>query len=102
VLDFFCAEHCIAVEIDGEAHGRGSAPAHDAERDSWLRSQGVRVIRIPAAAVLADLEAVVRHIVSIARGEYPSTAFRGPPSPSGGGSLASTPIQTGTRSPPNP
>ena len=46
VLDFFCAEHRLAVEVDGEVHARGDAPARDAARDAWIRSQGVRVHRV--------------------------------------------------------
>ena len=81
VLDFFCAELRLAIEVDGEAHGRGDRPVRDALRDQWLGSQGVNVCRISAADVLADVESVVRHIVCAARGEYPSTACGGPPPP---------------------
>jgi very-short-patch-repair endonuclease len=96
VLYFFCAEHRLAIEVDGEAHSRAGAPEHDTDRDAWLRVQGVRVLRIPAAAVLGDLEAVVRQIVYSIRGDYPlpPSAF---PSPSGGGLLTFTPTRTGTR-----
>ncbi len=83
VLDFFCAERQLAVEIDGEAHGRGDRPERDAARDQWLISHGTKVIRFPAREVLNDVEAVVIHIVRIARGDYPSTAFGGPPPPPG-------------------
>ncbi|KTF69801.1 endonuclease domain-containing protein [Sphingomonas sp. HT-1] len=83
VLDFFCARHKLAVEVDGEAHARGDRPARDVVRDAWLRAQGVRVLRIAAAEVLADVEAVVLHIGRVARGEYPSTGFAGPPPPPG-------------------
>ena len=83
VLDFFCPRFKLAVEVDGEAHERGNRPERDAVRDAWVRAQGVRTLRIPAAEVMHDLEAVVRHIVVIARGDYPSTAFGGSPPPPG-------------------
>ncbi|MDV3456759.1 endonuclease domain-containing protein [Sphingomonas sp. HF-S4] len=83
VLDFFCPAYKLAVEVDGEVHARGDQPQRDSTRDDWLYKRGVRVLRIPAQAVLSDLEAVVRHIVVIARGEYPSTGFAGPPPPPG-------------------
>ena len=38
VLDFFYARHRLAVEVDGEAHGRGDRPARDEARDAWLAS----------------------------------------------------------------
>lgn len=81
ILDFFCAELAVAVEVDGEAHARGNRPERDEQRDVWLRRQGVRVLRIAAREVLSDLDAVVRHIVVVARGDYPSTGFAGPPPP---------------------
>ena len=64
VLDFFCARKKLAVEVDGEAHGRGGRPERDAARDVWIHSQGVRTLRIPAAAILSDLEAVIRYILA--------------------------------------
>ena len=67
MLDFFCAEAKLAVEVDGEVHGMGDRPERDAERDAWLRTQGVKMLRIPAAEILRDLETVVRHITNIAR-----------------------------------
>ena len=83
ILDFFLPERRLAVEVDGECHARGDRPARDEIRDAWLRTRGVQVLRIPASAVLGDLDAVVRHIVVAARGDYPSTAFGGPPPPPG-------------------
>ena len=84
VLDFFCPACRLAVEVDGEVHNRGDRPERDADRDSWLASRNVRVVRIAAVDVLADVDAVVRQIEIAARGaSYPSTAFGGPPPLSG-------------------
>ena len=83
VLDFFCAECRLAIEVDGEAHEYGDRPGRDAVRDAWLIEHGARLCRIRAKDVLDDLDVVVRHIVSVARGDYPSTAFGGPPPPPG-------------------
>ena len=82
-LDFFCARYKLAIEVDGEPHERGDQPLRDAARDAWLGSQGVRVLRIPAAEVLSNLGGVVLHITTFARGGYPSTACGGPPPPPG-------------------
>jgi very-short-patch-repair endonuclease len=71
VLDFFCREAGLAIEIDGEAHDRGSRPQRDIARDDAVRLQGIRTVRIPAMDVLRDLEAVVRHIVQIASERTP-------------------------------
>ena len=63
-LDFACLEAKLAIEVDGEAHDRGTNPARDEARDEWLANQGFRTLRIPAREVLADLDAVVTYIVT--------------------------------------
>lgn len=67
VLDFYCDEVRLAVEVDGEAHGRGDRPARDDARDAWLGTQGVTVMRVPAVDVLRDMDAVIRGIVARVR-----------------------------------
>lgn len=67
ILDFFCPRHRLAVEVDGEVHGRGDAPERDAVRDLCLAGEGIRILRIRAEDVLKDVEAVVLHISASAR-----------------------------------
>ena len=64
VLDFACLEAKLAIEVDGEAHDRGTIPARDEARDEWLANQGFRSLRIPAREVLADPGAVVTYILT--------------------------------------
>lgn len=42
-LDFYCAEVKVAIEFDGEQHN----PVYDSERDAYLSTLGILVIRIP-------------------------------------------------------
>ena len=56
VADFYCPAAKMVIEIDGATHdGRQEA---DGSRDDYMRSLGLRVIRVAAAEVLADPEAV--------------------------------------------
>ena len=64
VLDFYCPAVKLAIEVDGAAHDMGDNPERDARRDAWLKEQGLRTLRVTAADVLGDLEAVVRMIVA--------------------------------------
>ena len=66
ILDFYCDIAKLVVEIDGEAHDRGDQPARDNQRDDWLRSQGLGVLRIPAKEVLTNLDGVLPHIIAFA------------------------------------
>ncbi|WP_428629223.1 endonuclease domain-containing protein [Sphingopyxis sp.] len=65
VLDFYCAAVRLAIEVDGQTHDGAVAKKSDAARTEFLRSQHVAVLRVPATAVLNDLEAVVTRIVEI-------------------------------------
>ena len=46
VLDFYCPEAKLAIEIDGIAHDMGDNPARDIARDAWLTDHDLRVARL--------------------------------------------------------
>ena len=71
ILDFFCSEARLAVEIDGDSHGSPEAQAHDKRRDAWLAARGIRTLRIGASA-LRDPEAVLDLILAEVRRYAPS------------------------------
>jgi very-short-patch-repair endonuclease len=45
VLDFFCEEASLAVEIDGSQHGHPDQRRHDMARTKFLEKCGVKVLR---------------------------------------------------------
>jgi len=56
IVDFFCAQLKLVVELDGETHlGREK---NDEERDAWLQEQGFKVVRFWNPLVYEDREAV--------------------------------------------
>ncbi len=68
VLDFYCAEFKVAVEVDGEGHNTEAQMAHDLRRDAFMAEHGVRTLRIPASEVMRNLEGVCVDIVQFVRG----------------------------------
>ncbi len=66
VLDVYCAPARLAIEVDGEAHNHGNRPERDANRDAWLVAQNIQVLRYPTREMLANLDDVVRQIISLA------------------------------------
>jgi very-short-patch-repair endonuclease len=84
MADFFCHEARLVVEVDGEAHERGDRPARDAERDGWFAERRFKVLRVPAAEVLSNLDGVLAFIlVEAGRGIPLHHAAHGPPPLSG-------------------
>jgi very-short-patch-repair endonuclease len=71
VLDFYCSEHRLAVEVDGAVHDLPEQARHDERRDAWLRQQGIRLLRFRAADVLngRELEGVLQLIEAVGRGD---------------------------------
>ena len=67
VLDFYCHEAKLAVEVDGQGHGFGDNAERDAARDAWLSAQGVRTIRLRAGYVLESMDDALRTIREAAR-----------------------------------
>ena len=63
VLDFYCPEAKLAVEVDGLMHDE----AHDARRTGWLNARGIAVIRFPAIDVRDRVEDVLDRIVAAVR-----------------------------------
>ncbi|MFB9772480.1 endonuclease domain-containing protein [Sphingomonas yabuuchiae] len=80
VADFFCAKARLIVEVDGAIHGVEARPIRDTARDRYLNENGYRVMRIGAADILRDAEAVAASIVSLAAAPlHHSPAASGPP-----------------------
>ena len=45
ILDFYCPEECLAIELDGNGHNFASQAEYDAERDLFLLHYGIKVLR---------------------------------------------------------
>ena len=60
ILDFYCDERKLGIELDGGQHGE--AMDYDQQRDRWLQEQGIRVLRFWNNQMLAETEAVMEVI----------------------------------------
>jgi len=90
ILDFFCTEAALAIEVDGLAHDLGDNPVRDERRDSSLAAQGIMTLRFAAIDVRDNLEGVVAMIVDrclarSGRQETPPPRFTRSPSPAKAG-----------------
>ncbi len=66
VIDFFCPEASLAIEIDGEGHNRGDRPQRDETRDAFLTENGFNVLHVAAARILKDPDAAAEAIAAYA------------------------------------
>ena len=60
VVDFFCPERNLIIEVDGGQHAVQAS--RDAARSRWLEQRGHRVLRFWNNEVLENIEGVVQVI----------------------------------------
>lgn len=60
IVDFYCKELMLAIEIDGMSHYHEEAFAKDEVRQRKLESFGVRFIRFTESEVRYDMQNVIR------------------------------------------
>ncbi len=63
IVDFYCLEQKLAIEVDGWSHNMGEL-GRDERRDADLGRRGVRVIRFTATDVMKNLDGVVETIIA--------------------------------------
>jgi len=60
ILDFYCDEKKLGIELDGGQHGE--VVEYDQQRDSWLQTQGIRMLRFWNNQMMTETEAVMEAI----------------------------------------
>jgi very-short-patch-repair endonuclease len=64
IADFYCREANLVIECDGSVHDHNEAWHHDQNRDAYMISQGLRVLRFTNQQILNDTEKVLEEIVA--------------------------------------
>ena len=65
ILDFYCAETKIAIEVDGSQHYDESEQSKDKERTAFLNGKGITVLRYSNYDVDNHFDAVCTDIYNI-------------------------------------
>ena len=62
IVDFYIAEAKLVIELDGSQHYEPDHIKADAQRDDYLHSLGLRILRIPNNAVMQNFRGVCEEI----------------------------------------
>lgn len=46
ILDFYCAKLRLGIEVDGEVHKEAERKVYDKDREEYLKSLNIRLIRV--------------------------------------------------------
>jgi len=62
IVDFYCPEEQLAIELDGDPHFWEEGIQYDQIRDGYLNSKGIQVIRFENTWIFGDMEYVLHEI----------------------------------------
>jgi very-short-patch-repair endonuclease len=90
VLDFYCPQLRLAIELDGGQHTHARQESHDRKRTAWLQECGVTELRFWNTDVTKNLDGVLEKIKEVADdlrsfGRTPTRRWRADLPLSGGG-----------------
>ncbi len=68
IVDFYAPKAKIVVEVDGSQHMESEQAARDLQRDAFLASQGLRVLRFDDRQVPKEIEGVMEAIAGAISG----------------------------------
>ena len=64
VLDFYCPEKRLAIELDGKIHNKKDIKNHDENRDGYIEGFKIKIIRIKNDKIIDDIDSVLEYIKS--------------------------------------
>ena len=62
IVDFYCPEEKLVIELDGDLHFDDEVKKYDDERTKKIESEGIKVIRFENQDVLLNLKSVLSEI----------------------------------------
>lgn len=68
IVDFYAPRPGLVVEVDGSQHFDDQAAIDDKQRDAYLNSQGLKVLRFNNLQVLQQVDAVVEMVYRLVEG----------------------------------
>lgn len=75
IADYFCSDHKLVIELDGDVHMTPEVMAKDAQRDAYLRALGFTVMRFQNHLVVEQPDAFLSQVLAMV--QHPSPAGRG-------------------------
>ena len=64
IVDFFCRDRQLIIEVDGGYHAERTQQEDDAVRQQRLEEMGYKVIRFSNEAILVDIKSTIDTIIN--------------------------------------
>jgi very-short-patch-repair endonuclease len=63
IVDFYCHDLKLIIEVDGEIHSLNDNPKYDIKRDNILKINGYHIIRLTNLEVETELNTTINKII---------------------------------------
>jgi len=64
IVDFFCRDRQLVIEVDGGYHSERTQQEDDKVRQQWLEEMGYKVVRFSNEAILVDIKTTLDTIIN--------------------------------------
>jgi very-short-patch-repair endonuclease len=65
IVDFYCHEYKLVIEVDGEVHNDKESGEYDLGRSAELNKFGIKVIRFTNDDVIYNIDSVITRILGV-------------------------------------
>ncbi len=62
IVDFYCPRKKLVIEVDGPTHFEKGAQEKDLQRQRYIESLGIKVVRVMNSDVYENIDGVIDHI----------------------------------------
>lgn len=62
IVDFYCPERSIVIEVDGDSHAGADQIVKDKQRETYLRARGLRTIRYCNNDIMKNLDGALEDL----------------------------------------
>ncbi|AXB30830.1 endonuclease domain-containing protein [Vibrio campbellii] len=71
IVDFYCAELNLVIEIDGDSHFSDEGKEKDTKRDAFMETLGIKVVRFTNEEVMKQTESVLERLFNLVQSNNP-------------------------------
>jgi very-short-patch-repair endonuclease len=71
IVDFYCHEFKLAIEIDGEIHLNKKTAIYDSARTNKLEKFGIKILRFSNEQVIFNIDSVINKILNVVTKQPP-------------------------------
>ena len=62
IVDFYCVEKKLVIELDGESHNRKEIQIYDKVRQEYIETFGIKIIRFSNSDIFKNIDQVIEDI----------------------------------------